>query len=46
MANTAETIRELSRKLTINEILLASKDYTTLEEFRKYLENLLEGANG
>jgi len=40
--STAETIEKLARELTINQILLAIKDFKTLEELEKYLENLLK----
>lgn len=42
MPNTAETIEKLARELTINQILLALKEFKTLEELEKYLENLLK----
>jgi len=43
MPNTAETIEKLAKELTINQILLALKDFKTLEELEKYLEALLKG---
>jgi len=42
MPNTAETIEKLARELTINQILLAIKEFKSLEELEKYLENLLK----
>jgi len=42
MPNTAETIEKLARELTINQILLALKDFKTIEELEKYLETLLK----
>jgi hypothetical protein len=44
MADVPETIKNLSRELTINEILLASQEFNTIEEMREYLKTLLKGA--
>lgn len=43
MANTPEIIRELSRALTLNEVLLAAKELQTKEEIIQYIETLLKG---
>jgi len=42
MPNTAETIEKLARELTINQILLALKEFQTLEQLEEYLETLLK----
>ncbi|MCL2070848.1 MAG: hypothetical protein FWH07_01265 [Oscillospiraceae bacterium] len=32
---------ELARNMTLTELLFASKNYDSIEEFRSYIENLL-----